>query len=314
MKHPITLLPMTLFVSACLPAVAQQLPDAGALLQKNARTLPQPRSGVANPLRLAPAHQPAVQGSGGVHVTLKNVTISGITRIPSAELLAAIGPVTGKTYDFAGPSALVACVSAYYRQAGYSFARAYLPQQDLSAGELRIDVRKGHYGLVQATGDKTFTAAGQGFLSALPKGALIEAHLLERTTLLLNDQPGVVTALLIRPGEELGTGDLIVDVQRDHRYKGEAGIDNFGTRATGRARLYANLDADSPFTLGDQLSVQALYTEEHMWFGSVAYAVPLGYSGLRARASYAHSFYELAGSFAALGARGTADTASLGLS
>jgi len=60
--------------------------------------------------------------------------------------------------------------------------------------------------------------------------------------------------------------------------------------------------------------VQALYTQEHMWFGSLAYAAPLGYSGLRGKLSYTHSFYELAGSFAALGARGTADVASLGLS
>jgi len=314
MKHPFTLLPMTLFVSACMPALAQQLPDAGTLLQENARTLPQPANRAAHPLRVVPALQPAAQAPGGVHITLQRITIAGNTQIPSAELLTDLGPITGKTYDFAGLSALAARITSCYQQAGYPFARAYLPQQDLSAGELRIEILEGHFGLVQATGDKTFTSGAQGFLSALPKGGLIEAHMLERTTLLLNDQPGVVTAPLMRPGEEVGTGDLIVDVQRDHRYKGEAGIDNFGTLATGRARLHASLDADSLFMLGDQLSVQALYTDAHMWFGSVAYAAPISYSGLRGRASYTHSFYELAGNFAALGARGTADVASLGMS
>lgn len=314
MKHPSTVLPMTLFVTACMPAFAQQLPEAGTLLQENARTLPQPTRREAPTLRVLPAPQQAAQVSGGMQIMLQRVTISGNTQIPSTELLADLGPVTGKTYDFAGLSALAAHITSRYQQAGYPFARAYLPQQDLSAGELRVEILEGRYGLVQATGDGALTSGAQGFLSALPKGALIEAQLLERTTLLLNDQPGVITAPLMRPGKEVGTGDLIVDVQRDHRYKGEAGIDNFGTRATGRTRLHASLDADSPFMLGDQLSLQALYTDAQMWFGSVAYAAPIGYSGLRGRASYTHSYYELAGSFASLGARGTADVASVGMS
>jgi hemolysin activation/secretion protein len=124
----------------------------------------------------------------------------------------------------------------------------------------------------------------------------------------------VRTVPLVRPGEEVGTGDLLVEVQRDHRYKGEAGVDNYGTRATGRMRAHASVDVDSPFMLGDQIAAQALYTEEGMWFGSLAYSAPLGYSGLRGRASYTHSYYDLAGSFAALGARGTADVASVGVS
>src|SRR5205085_11562743 len=79
-------------------------------------------------------------------------------------------------------------------------------------------------------------------------------------------------------------------------------------------RAHASVDVDSPFMLGDQIAAQALYTQEGMWFGSLAYSAPLGYSGLRGRASYTHSYYDLAGSFAALGARGTADVASMGLS
>jgi hemolysin activation/secretion protein len=133
-------------------------------------------------------------------------------------------------------------------------------------------------------------------------------------TLLLNDQPGDRTIPLVRPGEEIGTGDLLVEVQRSHRYKGDAGLDNYGTHATGRMRAHFSFDADSPFMLGDQISLQGLYTEDHMWFGSAAYAAPLGHRGLRGKVSFTHSFYELAGSFAALGARGTADVASLGLS
>ncbi|MGJ7914094.1 ShlB/FhaC/HecB family hemolysin secretion/activation protein [Massilia sp. LXY-6] len=312
MKRHFSLLPMALCVSACLPVLAQQLPDSGALLQENARALPRPAPSGANPVQVAPPAQ--MPQSGGPRVVLRHVTITGNTRIPSAVLLAALGPVEGQSYDFGGLSSLAARLSAYYQQAGYPFARAYLPQQDMSNGELKVQILEGRYGKVSAHGEPAFVGGAEGFLSALPKGAIIESADLERVTLLLNDQSGDRTVPLVRPGEEVGTGDLLVEVQRDHRYKGEAGLDNYGTHATGRMRAHLSADADSPFMLGDQISVQALYTEDHMWFGSFAYAAPLGHRGLRGKASYTHSFYELAGSFAALGARGTADVASLGLS
>ncbi len=307
MTHHLKRLPLALLVAASLPALAQQ-----TSLQENARQLPQPRTGTAPALQPAPAAAP-VQ-AGGQQVLLRRVVVTGNSRIGSDALLAAIGPVEGKSFDFAGLAALAGRVTAYYQQAGYPFARAYLPQQDLSSGELRVEVLEGRYGKVAAHGEPAFTTGAQGFLSALPHGDIIESGRLERVTLLLDDQPGVRTVPLVRPGEEVGTGDLLVEVQRDHRYRGEAGLDNYGTRATGRMRAHASVDVDSPFMLGDQIAAQALYTEEGMWFGSLAYSAPLGYRGLRGRASYTHSYYDLAGSFAALGARGTADVASLGLS
>ncbi|MCS0630355.1 ShlB/FhaC/HecB family hemolysin secretion/activation protein [Telluria mixta] len=307
MTHHLKLLPLAMLVAASLPALAQQ-----TSLQENARQLPQPRTGTVPAVQPTPAAAP-VQ-AGGQQVLLRRVVISGNTRIGSDALLAAIGPVEGKSFDFAGLAALAARVTAHYQQAGYPFARAYLPQQDLSSGELRIEVLEGRYGKVVAQGEPAFIGGAQGFLSALPHGDIIESGRLERVTLLLDDQPGVRTVPLVRPGEEVGTGDLLVDVKRDHRYKGEAGLDNYGTRATGRMRAHASVDVDSPFMLGDQIAAQALYTQEGMWFGSLAYSAPLGYGGLRGRASYTHSYYDLAGSFAALGARGTADVASVGLS
>jgi hemolysin activation/secretion protein len=308
LKTQMRRLPLAMLAAACLPALAQQTPP----LQENARPLPQPQArGNVPAVPNAPA---APVEAGGQQVALQRVVFTGNTRIGSDALLAALGPVGGKSYDFAGLSALAARVTAYYQQAGYPFARAYLPQQDLSGGELHVQILEGRYGKVSAHGEEAFLRGATGFLSALPHGAIIESARLERVTLLLDDQPGARTVPLVRPGEEVGTGDLSVEVTRDHRYKGEAGLDNYGTRATGRARAHVSADADSPFMFGDQLSMQALYTEAHMWFGALAYAAPLGYGGLRGRASYTHSFYELAGSFAALGARGTADVTSLGLS
>lgn len=316
MKTLPRLLPAALLVLAAHPAGAQQLstqlpPDAGRLLQENtqpALQAPKPAQGVA-------VETPARPGTpGGIKVTLKQVAIEGNTVLDEATLLASLGDVTGKEFDFAGLDRLAARISERYQAAGYPFARAVLPQQDLSSGQLRIRVIEGRYGRIAAAGARELIEDAQGFLDYLTPGAQIESSQLERVTLILDDQPGIKTTPTIRPGKAYGTGDLIVDVQREQPYSGEVAIDNHGNRHTGRQRLRAGFELNSPFRFGDQIAVQALVTNEKMWFGALAYSLPVGSSGLRGRIGVTHSYYTLAGDFAALDATGTADIASAGLS
>ncbi|WP_343728874.1 ShlB/FhaC/HecB family hemolysin secretion/activation protein [Duganella sp.] len=313
MKPALTFLTTATALCIVNPVQAQQRPDAGQLLQENGpRALREPVPAAALPLT-TPTPPPQV-APGGVTVTLKQIAITGNTLISQDELLRALGQVQGKTYDFAGLNALADSISNHYRAAGYPFARAYLPQQDLQQGSLRIEVLEGRYGQITAHGDPGLSAPGQRFLSPLKSGSVIESSALERVTLILDDQPGIKSIPVVRPGRDVGTGDLAVEIQRDHRYAGEIGIDNDGNRYTGRNRVHVNLDIDSPLTLGDQLVMQGMYTDEQMWFGAVSYALPLNAHGLRGRIGYTHSYYALADSFAALDATGTADVSSAGLS
>lgn len=295
------------------PALAQ---DGARSLQENApRALGTPAPSTTLPQITAPATAvPANAATNGLSVTVNRIVIEGNAAIGDSELLSALGPVTGIRYSFSELAALTARVSNYYRTHGYPFARAYLPRQELGEGVLRINVLEGRYGRVVALGEPDFIESAQRFLGSLQPSDLIESSRLERATLILDDQPGVKIIPVIRPGQQVGTGDLLVEVKRDHRYTGEIGIDNLGSVYTGRNRVHANFDIDSPFRLGDQIQLQALYTDEGMWFGSAAYALPVGSSGLRARFGLAHSYYALGETFAALDATGTADVASATLS
>lgn len=310
MKKLPSLLPAAVLVLAAYPACAQQLPDAGRLLQENSvppLQAPRPASGVTVQ---SPQDTPA---QGGVQVTLRQVSIEGNSAIGEAALLAALGDVAGQRFDFAGLDKLAARLTAHYQAAGYPFARALLPQQDLSGGHLRIRIIEGRYGKIAAGGAPQLAVRAQQFLAQLAPGAPIESGQLERVTLILDDQPGIQTRPTIRPGQAFGTGDLLVDVQREQPQSGELALDNHGNRHTGRTRARAGVEWNSPFSFGDQISVQALVTNEKMWFGALGYSLPLGSSGLRGRAGLTHSYYTLAGDFRALDATGTADIASAGL-
>jgi hemolysin activation/secretion protein len=303
-------LPLVAALTLVFPAFAQQAPDAGQSLQQltpPALTPPRSSPGVAVE---PPAEDKAAPG--GPTVTLKAVRFVGNTVFTEAELAAVLGEVTGRRYDLAGLRALAGKITDHYRTHGYPFARALIPAQGLADGVLTLQIVEGRYARVQAQG--AMADAAQGFLADLRPGEVIEAASLERATLILSDQPGVKVAPLIRPGQEVGTGDLVVEVAREPLVKGELGLDNHGNRYTGQTRLKANVQADSPFMLGDQFLGRLLYTDEGLWLASLGYSLPVGTSGLRGNVGYAHTYYELGKDFKNLGAHGTAKVTSAGLS
>lgn len=300
-------------LAAAFPAAAaaQQQPNAGEILQQQRQQAPQPsRNG---PTVDIPAAATPVTAPGGTQVTLTSVSITGASVFTEAELLAALGDVTGKNYDLAGLRALAERLSAYYREHGYPFARALLPEQSMKGGRLRIEVVEGRYGRIQAIGNPALTVPAERFLVPLKTGDVIVSPALERATLILDDQPGVKIAPIMRPGQEVGTGDLDVRVERTPGFSGDVGLDNQGNRYTGAYRAHANLQWDSPFLFGDQITLQTLYSDENMWLGNLGYSLPLGGSGLRGNIGYAHTYYELGKDFANLGATGTADVSSVGV-
>ena len=297
---------------AVAPAFAQTAPDAGQLLQQE-RTTPQLPQTAPAALRIQPPASLSLL-PGGVTLTLQGIRFEGNTVFSGEQLAAALGDVTGKSFDMAGLQGLAQRLSEHYRANGYPFARAYLPEQKFADGVLTLAVLEGRYGQVTTTGDATLAVPARRFLADLKPGAVIETAALERATLVLNDLPGSKTAPLVRPGQELGAGDLLVEVSRTPSWRGDVGMDNYGNRYTGEYRLRLNLTFDGPFAFGDQLTLRSLVSHEGQWLGNLGYSLPIGGSGLRGNVGYAHTYYELGEQFASLGATGTADITTLGLS
>jgi len=111
---------------------------------------------------------------------------------------------------------------------------------------------------------------------------VINTAKLERSMLLLSDQPGVDVVPVIQPGKEVGKGDLMVSVREGKRYVVSVGLDNLGNRYSGRNRATIDLNANSLLTVGDSLTFNLFRTDEETWLGQAKYEMPIGFSGLRA--------------------------------
>jgi hemolysin activation/secretion protein len=295
----------TIVTAISTPIWAQQAPDAGQVLQQQQQQAPQPpRESPPLNIQTAPL---ADLLPGGQQVTLQSVAFAGNTVFSAQALAAVLGDLAGKSHDLAGLRGLANRISEYYRVNGYPFARAFLPPQTLEGGQLRIEVVEGRYGQVRALSeDPQLAAQAQTLLSPLQPGAVIQSQSLERVTLLLDDLPGIRTAPVIRPGEQTGTGDLDVRIEKARPSEFDFGLDNHGNRYTGYYRVRFNGHINSRFLLGDQISFNFLRANNVMYLGSVGYSFPVGVPGWRAAFSYSRTHYDIGQELAASQADGDA--------
>lgn len=301
-------------LTSLLPAVihAQQRPDAGRVQRDS-----------APPVLQAPKESPGLRieaetdettEAGGPQARVTKVEFSGNTLLTDNILQSAIADLLGNSLDLAGLRGLTQRVSDRYAAAGYTFTKAYLPPQELKDGVLKIAVLEGRYGKITVEGETRLASASLPFLGGLSSGDPIDSTRLERRLLVLSDQPGVKMSPLLRSGDEEGTGDLVVTVERVPPVNIDAGYDNHGSLFTGEHRARLNARVDSPFRFGDQIQLRAVSSTENLWLGNIAYSFPLGTSGRRLSLNHSRTAYELGGDFRSLEASGTADTTSAGMS
>lgn len=288
------------------PLLAQVIPSTP--LQQGA---PQPQSaphqssvGVVT----GPADTPRV-APGGAKVSLKAINLTGNTSFDADTLLAVLQFEVGTEFDYAGMNDLARKLGDFYHRQGYPFASAFLPQQKLQDGVLQIEVVEGRYGKLSTSGE-FLPEEADPFLAALRPGDPIEAKLLERTMLIIDDLPMIDVSPNVRPGVAYGTGDLDAHVTRLASYGGEVGVDNVGNRFTGQNRVRLGLNLISVMRFGDEIRLKAIKSSGGMLLGSADYEAPLNGYGLRGQVGYARTTYQLGQDYSYLNARGFADVYS----
>ncbi len=300
---------LAFFFLVPVTAHTQVRPDAGSVLQE----IQQPETQPKPDEDIIPQGQPLPETvPGGAQVEVKGIIFTGNTIFNEETLQAVVEDAIGTTRDLAGLRLISERISAFYRGKGYRFARAYIPEQTMTGGELLIEVVEGRYGKVSAIGDPALAAWAQRYLFGLKPGCAIEEKCLERSILILGDQPGIEISPLISPGERVGLGDLEVQVTEGSTFSGQARLDNHGNRYAGEYRGELTLRMNRAFAIGDEVSLRTLYTSEKMWLGQVDYSFPIGYSGLRGNVGYSHNAYDLKAPYQ--GYTGTAKVSKAGLS
>jgi hemolysin activation/secretion protein len=245
-------------------------------------------------------------------VPVKQIKVSGNSKFTSDQLASLCADMTGAERTLYDLQACPARITAHYNQRGYLLAYAYIPAQDVVDGLLQIVVQEGLLDKIKLT-NKT-QVSDKLIYSYLNKlsGDVLQQTSIDRQLLLLRGTAGIADVRAsLQSGAKPGTSDLLVEPAPSAAYTARLQADNFGNYYTGKYRLGGALAFNNPLKLGDQLALRFVSSDSDLYYGGMAYQLPVGDSGLRVGMAYSRSQYQLGQDFKSLDAYGNSDIASI---
>jgi len=102
-------------------------------------------------------------------------------------------------------------LTRYYQSYGYPSRALSFRNSSSKAGSVRIEIIEARYGRVLLdNGSRVHDPFLLATLSPLQSGQTISQGALDHSLLLLSDVPGVTVNATLKPGEAVGTSDLVV--------------------------------------------------------------------------------------------------------
>ena len=286
-------------------------PDAGALQQqidRERQSAPLPRAGSLG-LEGA-ARAPAVKDAATVEVN--TFLFEGNTLLSSEELTQVLSETSSRRLNFAQLQRAAEKVTQAYRDAGW-MAYVYLPEQDVTSGEVRLRIIEATMGELKLSGTFESRVSEERirrmFQAEQIPGQALRIQALDRALLLVSDLPGIgIKAGLSEWSETKASRDVVAALSLTAGASGEATLDNAGSRSTGRERALATLNLNSPLGQGDRTTLTAMKSEGGSYVRAEV-SWPLGYQGWRLSLYDAYLSYRIvAPEFLATQAKGVANT------
>jgi len=300
---------------ACTAALAQTPPDAGRILQETRPPERAPAPTMA-PIQAPPARAPATAtpSGGDTRVQVSHFEFTGNHALSTETLNATVAPWAGRALNFGDLIQAVEAIEARYKAAGYFLAQGYLPPQKIKDGAIEIAISEGSLGETRLEGESRVAPAVLfRYLDRLPKGEALTLARVERQVLLINELAGGRASLDLQAGEQPGSTDIVLTQQPEPLINARIDANNHGSPSTGSNRIGLNLNANSPFNLGERISANVLLTNTgNLTSYNLRGELPVGGDGWRLSAAASRATYSLGGDFASLDASGTADSLRLG--
>jgi hemolysin activation/secretion protein len=297
-------------------AVPSGQPDAGAIMRSQVpqRELPETLPATEDTMPMV-----NVGGGGEIQVMAKVFRFHGYEGLTTeAELQSLVAGNIGKRIDMDGLQGLLDKVTAHLKTKGWFLAQAYLPEQDLVGGIIRIAIVQGKSdGGIRIKRNDSVRICDDRLEGYTRKGAIpgeaLNLRRLEHSLLLVKDLPGIHARSMISPGSVTDTSIVTFEVNEDPLVSGAAWGDNMGSRYTGAWSGNIQVTLNDPLRCGDQFSV--MYTgSAGLNQGVFSYNFPIGFNGLRARLSWTLMNYKLVEELESLDYKGESSVIQGGLS
>lgn len=300
---------VALLMLLTLPSVSQAT-DAGTILQQIKSVEPHVPLSTKSPLTIKQEDGDILKQS--VPFSVQEIQIIGNTHFDTTTLHLLVANAEKKNLSLVELNELAARITDYYNNNGYPLARAIIPPQTIQDGIVQIQIIEVTYNkIILHNHSRVDDSLLFKTLSPIKAGEPVTQKELYRSLLLLSDIPGVVSNSVLKAGEKIATSDLIVNVNPMPMVSGNAIVDNYGNRYTGRGRVSTTISGNNLLKHGDTLKLDFLSSGRGLNYGRIAYESIVNGSGTQIGGSHSSLHYILGEPIAFLNAHGTAQVVSL---
>lgn len=194
----------------------------------------------------------APEGAKNIHLTLNGVDIEGATAIPAEQLKRFYSQYIGKDVTLDVAWLIADRITKEYHRSGYFLSAAYVPEQEVNGGVIKIKIIEGYIGKVVVDSKNGANDVINGYIERLLSHRPLTMDELESFMLRINDLPGEGWFGSIEPTDSSnGEGFVILRIvpareaiMRNSSTNGNEGkftasVNNYGSRYLGPYQLSA---------------------------------------------------------------------------
>ncbi|HBI6863370.1 TPA: ShlB/FhaC/HecB family hemolysin secretion/activation protein [Enterobacter cloacae] len=196
-----------------------------------------------------PVRPDDTSASKGPCFFISRIELSGATLLSPSAKKRLVAPWLNQCLDIARLNTLTNAVSDWYISRGYITSRAFLTEQDLSGGVLRLAVLEGKLQQIRLEGvpARTLTMTFPGL-----EGKILNLRDIEQGMEQLNRVRQRPVEIEILPGDRQGYSVVNLTASPEFPLSGSASFDNSGQKSTGTGQLSGALYGNNLLGLADK--------------------------------------------------------------
>ncbi|KAF1044236.1 MAG: Hemolysin transporter protein ShlB [Herbaspirillum frisingense] len=208
---------------------------------------------------------------------IKRFTVEGNTLLSADRVQQAVAPFSGPGRVYGDIQHALEALENAYRDAGYSAVQVYVPEQELTSGEVRLLVTETKVRKVIVSDNNYFSEQNiRASIPALQEGGSPNLRKVSESVQLANDNPAKQVNVTMSAADTEGQIDANVTVKDNNPLRLMLNVDNSGSAETGRWRTGVALQHSNLFNR-DHVATVAYTTSPDSPSGSKVDLYSLGY-------------------------------------
>ncbi len=216
---------------------------------------------------------------------LTKIEVGKSLALTDDELADIINPYLDKDVTINDVYDIVGKINDLYNEKGYITCRAFLPQQTVIGGVVKLLLVEGTTGNTTVIGNKNVKSKYITDRINLTEGELANIHDLNKDILLFNATNSTQLRIIMKAGEKPGTTDYELVAYEPKNISWTTLIDNAGSYTSGQYRFGLFMNTKSLSGHGDNLSLGTILSEGTK-AANAYYSRSIGHSGTKLNLLY----------------------------